>query len=239
MDVKLGLDEKLLKLWLFSHIAKGSISFAFLVPKLKKIGLKESLIRSYGKDTFQFSTFLTSLSLIFKLSHYSLCKIRGKNDTINLIIAAGLSSIALFIDNPERRKEVSVYVFARSLFSLFNYISQTYHIKLFNGWEILLFCFFGGIFQYSFVYEADTLHSSVYNLLFRLSDYKAKQCLDFLKKRSYESSVLFKDKEQENTDQTETIKEKIAIYSPYIPLFLFMHVMVTDTNLHSPFKHCN
>eukprot|EP01129_Flabellula_baltica_P010090 TRINITY_DN4222_c0_g1_i2.p1 TRINITY_DN4222_c0_g1~~TRINITY_DN4222_c0_g1_i2.p1 ORF type:complete len:149 (+),score=34.69 TRINITY_DN4222_c0_g1_i2:222-668(+) len=121
--------------------------------------------------------------------------IRGHDDFINDIIAAFVSSFSIRLEDEVRRKELAVYVFGRSFYYLIGIFVEKMNLP--KGCDVLLFGLFGGMLQYAYVNEADIIHHSLYNLIYRYSGtLRVKQAVDTLKRHAYLSSSLVSDDEK-------------------------------------------
>jgi len=142
---------------------------------------------------------LSTLAGLFNSVQCLLRAVRKKEDGWNAFIAGGVSGLALFIEPKESRTDLSVYLFVQALANLLRLKVQNSEYKsswfanlensfggLFSKWDILTFSMFGGIIQYAFVWEPDTMDYTVYNFLFTMTSNLDKQALKYLRELCYQ-----------------------------------------------------
>jgi len=158
-------------------------------------------------DALQFGLFLGTLAFSFNSVLCVLRAVRKKEDGWNAGISGGISGLSLFLLPKESRTDLSIYLFIQALANVARLKIEKSGIfpRMWsrNIIDVLIFSLFGGLFQYAFVWEPDTLDYGVYNLLFTLTSKVDKQALKYLRELCYKKWP----KKEANSGSSEGLKK--------------------------------
>jgi len=150
---------------------------------------KELFLSKDLLDAVQFGLFLSTLAFSFNSILCVLRTVRKKEDGWNAGIAGGISGLSIFLQPKESRTDLSIYLFVQAIANIVRLKMEKAGIFP-STWsrniiDVFIFSLFGGLFQYVFVWEPDTLDYGVYNFLFTMTSKVDKQGLKYLRELCY------------------------------------------------------
>eukprot|EP01095_Lingulamoeba_sp_RSL-Kostka_P016708 TRINITY_DN8271_c0_g2_i2.p1 TRINITY_DN8271_c0_g2~~TRINITY_DN8271_c0_g2_i2.p1 ORF type:complete len:220 (+),score=26.56 TRINITY_DN8271_c0_g2_i2:218-877(+) len=147
---------------------KGSTYFAVSVFTKKRSLYKrpkELINYIFGSRTIKFGLFLGSLVGTYRGIHALLCLIRKKDDSINSFIAGGIAGLSILLDDDTKRVELSLYLLARVLSSLWNFFVHKHYLPSIPFGSALLFALLCTIIMYTYIHEPELMRKDYYQFI--------------------------------------------------------------------------
>ena len=140
----------------------------FIVSDDRNFDLKKALKLAGGKDSLRFSMFLASFSGGFRALVTLLTSITGQDIPSNSLFAAGISSIALLIDESSRRQTIALYLFARSLDAVIKMCVRDGILPQLNWFYSFVFGVVNIPIQYGFIFMPEILQRGYYKWILNM-----------------------------------------------------------------------
>ncbi|GAM21327.1 hypothetical protein SAMD00019534_045020 [Acytostelium subglobosum LB1] len=118
------------------------------------------------KSPIGFGLFVAFYTGGYKALLCMLRAIRGKEDGFNSAIAGFFAGASMMFS---KSTEMSLYLFARALESLFNAAHKRGYVKSWKHGDAALFCFSTTVMFYAMVWEPNTVRQSYLKFLFKVT----------------------------------------------------------------------
>lgn len=139
-----------------------SILNSFLLFYIRPFQL---LIQVFGFDTFRFGAFLGCFTAGFKGIQCLLRFYRGCDDKYNSMIAAGIASLSIMLENQERRHTFALYLFVRALDLIYHYLVHIKSIPRFEHRDLTMFSLTTCLIMYAWHFHPDMIHKSFHRFI--------------------------------------------------------------------------
>ena len=135
------------------------LGISMLSPKLwgTAEGRAKVLDGCFGEDSVKFGSFVGGMGFLHKLTLAAMRRVRGCDDAWNNTVAGGVSGLALFLDNPERRSTLALYVLARAVYEFVTLTGKQQNITAPNHTLVGLFSLIQVPIMYCLMYAPKAL----------------------------------------------------------------------------------
>lgn len=148
--------------FVLAYAGKASMGIVFGLLGGKK-GILSVLKEALGRDTLRFSIFFAVYNGILRGVANQICRMRnGVNDRLNAVVAGIVASFALLLDDVERRRTVSIYVFVRAISVMVKELSREGILPYSQHAESILFGVVNMPIMYGFLLEPEILDKGYY-----------------------------------------------------------------------------
>jgi hypothetical protein len=155
--------------FLFGYGLKGLLALASNLLRIRAFNaktMKDVLMKSFGKQQLRFGLFLGLLSALSRCIKCILRITRGKDDAINTLVAGFIAGLSSYLSSS---LEISMYIFAKAIQTVFNHLTMLGKIKPLPYGAELLYSFFTALVFYAGLWEPHNIRPSYLSFLHKIT----------------------------------------------------------------------